>query len=44
MCAAAASKVTAAHLARGAYLYVRQSTLRQVDWTSPGSMDTVVMG
>ena len=28
--AAAASKVTAAHLARTAYLYVRQSTLRQV--------------
>ena len=27
---AAAGKVTAAHLARGAYLYVRQSTLRQV--------------
>jgi DNA invertase Pin-like site-specific DNA recombinase len=27
---AAAQKVTAAHLARGAYLYVRQSTLRQV--------------
>ena len=27
---AAASKVTAAHLARTAYLYVRQSTLRQV--------------
>jgi len=25
-----ASKVTAAHLARTAYLYVRQSTLRQV--------------
>jgi hypothetical protein len=28
--AAAASKVSAAHLARAAYLYVRQSTLRQV--------------
>ena len=28
--AAAASKVTASHLARTAYLYVRQSTLRQV--------------
>jgi len=28
--ASAASKVTAAHLARTAYLYVRQSTLRQV--------------
>jgi DNA invertase Pin-like site-specific DNA recombinase len=27
---AAVSKVTAAHLARTAYLYVRQSTLRQV--------------
>ena len=26
----AESKVTAAHLARDAYLYVRQSTLRQV--------------
>ncbi len=26
----AASKVTAGHLARAAYLYVRQSTLRQV--------------
>jgi DNA invertase Pin-like site-specific DNA recombinase len=25
-----ASKVTAAHVTRGAYLYVRQSTLRQV--------------
>jgi len=25
-----ASKVTASHLKRGAYLYVRQSTLRQV--------------
>ena len=25
-----AQKVTADHLARGAYLYVRQSTLRQV--------------
>jgi len=30
MNSAAASKVSAAHLARGAYLYVRQSTLRQV--------------
>src|SRR5215207_8911190 len=30
MSATAASKVTAAHLARTAYLYVRQSTLRQV--------------
>jgi len=30
MSAAAASKVSAAHLARTAYLYVRQSTLRQV--------------
>ena len=28
---AMAQKVTAAHLARGAYLYVRQSTLRQVN-------------
>jgi len=30
MSEATAPKVTAAHLARGAYLYVRQSTLRQV--------------
>ena len=30
MTGAAASKVTAAHLARTAYLYVRQSSLRQV--------------
>jgi DNA invertase Pin-like site-specific DNA recombinase len=30
MTAAIASKVTAAHLARTAYLYVRQSSLRQV--------------
>jgi DNA invertase Pin-like site-specific DNA recombinase len=30
MSAEAASKVTSAHLARSAYLYVRQSTLRQV--------------
>ncbi len=30
MSAGAASKVTAGHLARAAYLYVRQSTLRQV--------------
>ncbi len=28
--ATVASKVTASHLARAAYLYVRQSTLRQV--------------
>ncbi len=30
MSAEAAHKVTAAHLGRAAYLYVRQSTLRQV--------------
>ena len=30
MSAQAAAKVTGAHLARTAYLYVRQSTLRQV--------------
>ena len=30
MSTGAATKVTAGHLARSAYLYVRQSTLRQV--------------